>query len=249
MFVDILARTPARYRCKTGAKLRLFTKDFPLLCHNSCVDLEGRLRQTICDVGRRLWDRGLLGACEGNISARVDSQRLLCTPSGLCKGFMSPSDLVIVDYDGRASNGAAPSSEIGIHLKAYERRDDCFAVVHAHPLTAIGMTVAGTRIPDDVLVESGAVLGPVAHLGFAYPGTPDVAQGLEEFIRTHKTFLLSHHGAMTLGSDLWDACDRMETLERVAKIITIALSLGHVQPMPSDAVLKMSQTHFSGRLG
>lgn len=212
------------------------------------MELEAKLRQTICDVGRRLWDRGLLGACEGNISARLDSERLLCTPSGACKGTLAPADLLVIDHQGRALDGGSPSSEIGIHVRAFARRADCNAVVHAHPLVAVAMTVAGQRIPDNVLPESGVVLGPVAHLEFAYPGTPAVADGLDPFILDHKTFLLSHHGAMTLGHNLWDACDRMETLERVAKMIYFARSLGEVRPMPDHAFEKLSSTALSGSL-
>ncbi|MCW5941388.1 MAG: class II aldolase/adducin family protein [Fimbriimonadaceae bacterium] len=209
---------------------------------------EASLRETMCRVGRRLWERGLVGACEGNLSARLPDGSVLSTPSGVSKGHLTPGDLVVLMPDGRSLTGGKPSSEIRMHLRCYARRPDCLAVVHAHPPVATAFTVADRPIPSGVLPEADLVLGPVAQVPFSMPGTDEVPDRLEPFLPGHKTFLLSHHGAATLGRDLWEACDRMETLERVAKVLLGALQLGGVVPLPEAAAEEIARKGLHGRL-
>jgi L-fuculose-phosphate aldolase len=153
---------------------------------------------------------------------------------------MRPEDLIVIDDQGRPIGSGQPSSEIKLHVRILERRQDCVAVVHAHPPIATAFSLAGETIPDDLLPESIYVLGRVALVPFCMPGTDEVPDGLEPVIHDHKTFLLSHHGAATMGKDLWDAFNRMETLERVAKVILIGKLLGGAQPLPRSALAKMA---------
>jgi L-fuculose-phosphate aldolase len=196
----------------------------------------------MCDIGRRLWQRGLVGAAEGNISCRLSPQRILCTPQGASKGHMRPDELVIIDTKGNAVDGKVPSSEIKLHVRMYQKRPDCQAVVHAHPTVATGFALAGEDIPDDLLPESGYVLGSVAMVPFAYPGTDEVPDSIESLLADHKTFLLMNHGAVTMGKDLVDAYHRMETLERIARVILAARLIGNPQPMPENAFKKILGT-------
>lgn len=205
------------------------------------------LRAQMCEVGRRLWQRGLIGATEGNISARISPQRILCTPAGLSKGHLKPADLVVLDNHGSVCEGGSPSTEILMHLRMYQRRPDCEAIIHAHPPVATGFALAGEDIPDDVLPESICVLGSVASVPFGLPGTDEVPNAMEPLLEDHKTFLLSHHGAAVMGKDLWDAYNRMETLERVAAIILAARQLGAVRPLPSRAFARL-QGRLNGGL-
>lgn len=208
---------------------------------------EQALRVEMCRVGRLLWERGLVGAAEGNISARLGKDTLLCTPSGLSKGHLQPERLVVIDLDGNPLDGGVPSSEIRLHLRAFARRPDCGAVIHAHPPVATGFAVAGRTIPDALLPEAMIVLGRVPLLPFAMAGTDEVPDGLEPFLADHKTFLLSHHGAATLGRDLADACHRMETLERVAAVLLHAEALGGPLALPPSAVAALER-HLHGGL-
>ena len=195
----------------------------------------------MCDVGRRLWQRDLIGAAEGNITCRLNSRHLLCTPTGLSKGHLRPNDLVVTDMSGNLVRGdRLPSSEIRLHVAIYRARKDCQAVIHAHPPVATAFSVAGEPIPDDILPESAMVLGCVATVPFAFPGTDEVPQKLEPFLEGHKTLLLSHHGAAVMGADLWSACNRLETLERVAKVLLYAKLLGGAKPMPQSAFERLS---------
>lgn len=202
------------------------------------------LREAICRAGRRLWERGLVGACEGNISVRVDETHLLCTPSGVAKGDLTPESLVVTDLSGHPIEGGVPSSELKLHLRCYARRSDCRAVVHAHPSVATAFSVAELAIPIGVLPEADILLGPVALCPFGLPGTNAVPDSLEPFLEQHDTFLLSHHGAATLGRTLTEAVDRMETLERVATVLLHAHGLGGWRPLAAEdaaAVAELAQ--------
>jgi L-fuculose-phosphate aldolase len=195
---------------------------------------EGRVREEICEVGSRLWQKGLISGNEGNITARVGANAVLATPSGISKGHLKPSDLVVIDLEGNTTSGT-PSSEIKIHLESYKRREDCMAVVHAHPPTAIAFTLVGMEIPDDVLPEAAYVLGHVPTVEFGMPGTSDLSDKLSPYLAGHKTFLLTHHGAVALGKSVFDACYRMECLESVCRVLFTARQMGDVSPMPRDA--------------
>jgi L-fuculose-phosphate aldolase len=201
---------------------------------------ETRLRRDLVEVCRRLHDRRLIGAGEGNVSCRLGRDRLLVTPSGVGKGFLRPSDLVVVDASGKRIRGRGrPSTELLMHLAAYAARPDAGAVVHAHPLTAIAFTVAGVAPPNDLLPEAVLVLGRIAVAPFATPGTDEVPRSLSPFWNGHDVILLERHGALALGRDLFQAFDRMETLERVCEVAVQARALGRCEPLAGEAVQKV----------
>lgn len=202
----------------------------------------------MCEFGARLWQRGLIGAAEGNISVRLPDGTILCTPSGVSKGHLVPEQLVVIDAAGAPLRGGAPSTEIRLHVRALAKRPDCKAVVHAHPPVATAFSVAERGIPDNVLPEAAYMLGPVALVPFSMPGTDEVPDRLEPFLANHKTFLLSHHGAATLGDSIEDAYNRMETLERVATVLLTAELLGGPRPMPSAAFDLVQAQLLHGRL-
>lgn len=202
----------------------------------------------MCEVGRRLWERDLIGGCEGNLSVRLSSRHILCTPSGVSKGHLRPLDLVVIDTRGNSVSGGVPSSEIKLHLRILARRRDCQAVIHAHPPIATAFALAGEDIPDNLLPEAAFVLGSVATVPFGFPGTDEVPDALDPLLADHKTFLLANHGAATMGSSLFDACHRMETLERVARLVYHARVLGTPQPMPDRAFQRLLGVALHGKL-
>lgn len=202
----------------------------------------------MCEIGRRLWQRGLVGATEGNLSLRLSSRQILCTPSGASLGHLKPDELVVIDNHGKPVDGGKPSSEIKLHVRILAKRPDCGAVVHAHPPTATGFALAGEEIPDNLLPESAYVLGSVAVMPFAMPGTDEVPDAIEPLLEDHKTFLMSHHGAVVMGRDLEDAYNRMETLERISNVILTAKVLGQARPMPEKAFDHMLRIALNGKL-
>lgn len=209
---------------------------------------EAELRLAICEIGARSWQRGLIGANEGNLSVRLDADWILATPSGQSKGHLSPNDLAVIDLDGCSRDDRSPSSEIRLHLGIYRKRTDCIAVVHAHPIVATGFAVAGEPISSDLMPEAAVVLGPVVSVPFAMPGTDEVPESLAPHLEDAKTFLLGHHGAVTLGRDLEDAYNRMETLERMARILLTARLLGGAQRIVHPGYERLLTEHLHGRL-
>lgn len=209
---------------------------------------ERRLRTQVVEVCRRLHERGLIGAGEGNVSCRLGTERLLVTPSGLSKGHLSAGDLVVVDLAGKHRKGARrASSELLMHLAAYAARPDVAAVVHAHPLTAVALTVAGLPAPNHLLPEASVVLGEVAVAPFATPGTAELPAALAPLLPRHDVLLLERHGALALGASLGQAFDRMETLERVARVALLARLLGRCEPLSPAAVAAVLEA--AGRAG
>lgn len=209
---------------------------------------ELQLRAALCEVGRRLWQRGHIGAAEGNISARLSPRQILVSPSGASKGHLKPDDLVVVDTSGKTVKGETPSVEIKLHLAIYQARKDCHAIIHAHPPTATGFSLAGEEIPDNLMPEAAIVLGSVAIVPFALPGTDAVVEAFQPLLDDHKTFIMSHHGALSLGTDPFDAYNRMETLERICKIYLNAKLLGAVHPIPEEAFDYLLENALNGKL-
>lgn len=197
---------------------------------------EAALRRAVVHVCRRLAERGLVAGMDGNVSVRLDARRVLCTPSGASKGDLRPSDLVLVTMAGTpvGRTRAKPSSELDLHLRAYARRPDVTAVVHAHPPVATAFAVAGRDLMAPVLPEVLLLLGRVPRVPYGRPGTPAVADAFEPFFPHHDVFLMAHHGALTFGSSLVRAHQRMESLEHASRILAAADALGGASPLPAD---------------
>lgn len=186
----------------------------------------------IVRVCRRLYERGLIAGPDGNVSVRLLDGTILVTPSGMSKVDVSDEDLVMVDLEGRLRTHArAPSTELQMHLRIYQRRPDTMAVVHAHPPVATGFAVAGENFMAPVLPEVILQMGGVPLLPYATPGTPALAESFEPFLDRHDAFLLANHGATTLGPTLDIAHQRMESLEHAARILFSARVLGKVNEL------------------
>jgi L-fuculose-phosphate aldolase len=188
---------------------------------------EGTLRADIVEVGRRMYARGYTASNDGNISARLGSDRLLMTPKGVCKGFMTPDMMCITDLEGNKVQGDRdPSSEMLMHLEVYRQRPDVAGVVHAHPPTATGFAVAGIPLDRAVLAEVLTTLGSIPIAAYATPSTSELPEAVRRFVKAHDGMLLANHGALTIGADVYAAYYKMETIEHFAKISLVARLLG-----------------------
>lgn len=203
---------------------------------------EDRLRAEIVEVGRRLHARGYVSAGEGNISARLDNERLLVTPKGVSKGFMTPEMLVVTDLTGRRRAGESePSSELLMHLAVYELRPDVQAVVHAHPPVATGFAVAGIPLTHAVLAEVVTTLGSIPIADYGTPSTPELATAVRRFVRAHDGLLLANHGALTVGADVLAAYYKMEMVEHFARISLVARLLGRERLLSREEVERLER--------
>jgi L-fuculose-phosphate aldolase len=183
----------------------------------------------IVRVCRRLYERGLVAGPDGNVSVRLAADRVLVTGAGLSKGELTTDDLVELRLDGTVLGGArAASTEVRMHLRAYEARPDIGAVVHAHPPTATGFAVAGEDLMAPVLPEIILQLGGVPRLPFVAPGGDALAAAVAAALRTHDAVLLANHGATSVGPTLVVAHQRMESVEHAARILLTARLLGRV---------------------
>ncbi len=187
------------------------------------------VKDQICDVCHKMWQLGWVAANDGNVSARLEDGRILATPTGISKSFITPQKLVMLDEKGNileANEGYRPSSEIKMHLRCYEKRDDVMAVVHAHPPGATGFAVAHKAMDMYNMIEDVSVIGSVPLTPYGTPSTSEVPDAIEPYLEEHDVMLLENHGALAVGSDVVTAFYRMESLELWAKITINAVILG-----------------------
>lgn len=195
------------------------------------------LKKDICEVGRRVYKRGYVAANDGNISIRLDSDRILCTPTGVSKGFLTEDMLAVCDLDGKQISGSVPiSSEIRMHLEIYKLRKDISSVVHAHPPTATGFAVAGIELTRCVLPEVIVSLGGIPLAEYGTPGGVDIVEPMKPLLKEYDAILMANHGVVTLGSHVMDAHFKMETVEHYAKIALVAHQLGSVNTLSNQHV-------------
>ena len=179
------------------------------------------LRKQICDVCYKMWQLGWVAANDGNVSVKLDDGTFLATPTGISKSFITPEKLVHIDKEGNiidALDGYRPSSEIKMHLRCYEERDDVGAVLHAHPPTATGYAVANKALDEYSMIETVIAIGSIPVTPYGTPSTYEVPDNIAPYLGEHDVVLLQNHGALSVGADLMTAYYRMETLELFAKI-------------------------------
>ncbi|MBI4576632.1 MAG: class II aldolase/adducin family protein [Planctomycetes bacterium] len=198
---------------------------------------EASARHAIVDVARRLYDRGLVVASDGNVSVRLPDGNVLITPSGVFKGGLTADQVLLCDRGGNYLRGPGrPSSEMAMHLACYQERPDVQAVVHAHPPTAVGFTLGGVSLAHCTLPEVIISLGDIPTAAYATPTTYLLPEAIREHVRGHDAVLMERHGAVTLGADPYEAFHRMEQVEHTAKISFVARMVGQVTPLPTDDV-------------
>jgi len=204
---------------------------------------EAEHRQNICTAGNWLYERGFIPACDGNLSVRLDAERILATPKGFCKGMMAPDDLVITDVEGRKLHGNhEPSSELAMHLLIYKRRADANAICHAHPPIATGFAAAGIALDKPLLAEMVVTFGRIPLAPFALPGTSQVPWSLEPLVGEYDAILMANHGVVTFGVDLISAFHRMDVVEHYARVSLVTELLGKQSLLSGYDVEKLLTT-------
>tara|TARA_B100001123_G_scaffold44868_1_gene45966 strand:- start:9945 stop:10820 length:876 start_codon:yes stop_codon:yes gene_type:complete len=201
---------------------------------------EEQIRSDIVEVGRRLHSRAYVASNDGNISVRLSEDRLLTTPKGVSKGFMSPDMIVMTDLRGEKISGDRnPSSELPMHLAVYQNRPEIKAVVHAHPPVSTGFAVAGIPLDRAVLAEVVTTLGSIPIADYGTPSTPELADAVSKYIKAHDGLLLANHGALTIAGELFAAYYKMETIEHFARISLAARLLGGERMLSRDEVMRL----------
>jgi L-fuculose-phosphate aldolase len=204
-----------------------------------------QIKRELIEWGRIAYDKGFLDGASGNLSMRLSGQRILITPSGISKGRLKPDDLIQYDIQKEKSVGKAgrrPSSEIRMHTFIYQHRNDVQAVLHAHPVYAVALSVAGISLEKAILPESVFALGTIVTCPYATPTTQDVVDVIQTAVAAgHSALILARHGSITLGKTMEEALMRLETLEHVAKVTAVARFIGNVRALPKKEIQKIEK--------
>ena len=185
------------------------------------------LKQRMCDMGHRLWLKDYTDGNGGNITVRVGDNLILCTPTLICKGFMTRDDMCLIDLDGKQLAGSRKrTSEAMTHLGIMKRQPAAKACVHAHPPHATAFAIANVDIPYCLIPEAEVFLGKIGVAKYQTPGTPANADEVGEVGRTHQAVLMQNHGVIVWGKDVEDAYWKMENIDSYCRTIWIATGLG-----------------------
>jgi L-fuculose-phosphate aldolase len=200
---------------------------------------EQTARREIVRVGQLMYDRSYVVSSDGNLSVRLDDGRIVATPTQMCKGRMTEEALAVTDLDGKPLTNRRPSSELAMHLLIYRERPEVRAVCHAHPPHGTAFAVAGLPIDQPILSEVILTLGCVPLADYGTPSTEELTQAMRPLVRHHNALLMANHGAVAYGTDIWQAFDRLETLEHTARIAILSRLLGGSRNLPVDAIEKL----------
>ncbi len=189
-----------------------------------------RIKEEICEIGRRVYAKGFAAANDGNISFRVGPNEVLCSPTLICKGFMTPDDICAVDLEGKQIAGKRKrTSEVLLHLTIMKAREDVKAVVHCHPPHATAFAVAREPIPQCILPEIEVFMGEVPFAPYETPGGQAFGDVVLPFVKpATNTIILSNHGTVSFGKTLEEAYWKTEILDAYCRILLLSKQLGGV---------------------
>ena len=176
---------------------------------------EYEIKEEMCEIGRRVYNRGMVAANDGNFSVKLSEDEFFCTPTGVSKGFMTPDYICRVDGMGNvleANEGFRPSSEVKMHMRVYKERPDVGAVVHAHPMYATTFAIAGIPLMEPIMPEAVIALGGVPLAKYGTPSTAEVPDSIMPYLQQYDSVLLENHGALTYSDTLLNAYHKMESL-------------------------------------
>lgn len=200
---------------------------------------EQTARREIVRVGKLMYERSYVVSSDGNISVRLDDGRIVATPTQVSKGRMTEEMLAVTDIEGKPLSDKRASSELAMHLLIYREREDVRSVCHAHPPHGSAFAVAGLAIDQPILSEVILTLGCVPLAEYGTPSTDELTEAMLPFVKHHNALLMANHGAVAYGADVWQAFDRLETLEHTAKIAILSRALGGARNLPPDSIEKL----------
>lgn len=201
-----------------------------------------QLRQRLVEIGRELYQRGFVSACEGNISVRSQAGSVLITAAGSILGKLDSAEIIEIDLTGKQISGEGrPSSESEMHLAVYRARADIAACVHSHAPYATAYAVAGKQPQADILPEIVAQIGPICLTPYAPPGTRALGESLAPYLSDGNAFVLKNHGLLTIGGSLEVAHQRHEIVESYLQILTIASGLGNIDKLPEEELIRLKK--------
>ena len=203
---------------------------------------EYEIKKEICEIGKRIYNKGMVASNDGNISVKLNDNEFLCTPTGVTKGFMTPDFICKVDKNGKviqANGNYKPSSEIKMHMRVYKERPDVNSVVHAHPMYATGFAIAGIPLTQPIMPEAIISLGCVPIAEYGTPSTEEIPDAVSKYLPYYDAVLLENHGALTYSDSLLAAYHKMESVEFYAQLLFIANQLGGPKELSEAQVQRL----------
>src|SRR6478735_145125 len=180
---------------------------------------EFKLKEQMCDIGRRIWLKAFCAGNEGNHSYRIGPDRFLCTPTGISKGKRT--------------------SEILMHLAIYKARPDVTCVIHSHPPHATAFAIAGVELPTCIHPEAEVFLGVVKTAKYVTPGDTRLGESLLPYVKDTNTILLQNHGTVTYDVDLENAYYKLEIVDAYSRILLLAKSIGNIRPLDAQEMKEL----------
>jgi L-fuculose-phosphate aldolase len=212
-----------------------------------CSSVVEGVKEQICDIGSRMWQRGYVDGNGGNLVVRVGKDLAVCTPTLVSKGFMKPKDLCLVDFSGTQLAGErGRTSEILMHLQIMARQPRAVATVHCHPPYATAFGLTGTELPTR-LVSEFELFVSAAIAPYRTPGTPELGRTIANLVDNHNTILMANHGAVAWShNDVEDAYFKVEILETYCRTVLAAWQLNRplseLSPLQVRELLKVKDS-------
>jgi L-fuculose-phosphate aldolase len=201
---------------------------------------EWRIKEQLCEIGRRIWERQFCAGNEGNHSYRISENRILCTPTGISKSTLKPEDICTVDLEGNQVGGKRKrTSEILLHLAIYKARPDIKAVIHSHPPHATAFAIAAVDLPTCIHPEAEVFLGAVKTAKYVTPGDNRLGESILPFVKDSNTILLQSHGVVTYSQSLEQAYYQLEIVDAYARILILAKQVGSIRPLAADEMKEL----------
>jgi L-fuculose-phosphate aldolase len=209
-----------------------------------------QIKQELCEVGKRIWQKGFCAGNEGNHSERISEDRVLCTPTGISKGFLDPEDICLVDMDGTQvednSRGRKRTSEVKVHLAIYKKKPTIKAVIHSHPPHATVFAIAGIPLPAGIHPEAEVFLGIVPLAPYATPSKQDLPDSITPLIGPEtNSVLMGNHGTVSFSFSLIDTYYKLEILDAYCRILLLCKQLGKanvLNPSQMTELLEVKQS-------
>lgn len=200
------------------------------------------IKEQVVEISKKLYDRQLVNANEGNVSVR-DGSLVYISPSQVCKELLTPEMIVVTDLEGNHIEGQyKASSELKLHLHIYKLRKDVKGVVHDHSPFATAYAIARKPIESKAYTEMIYLYDKIPVVDYGTPGTYKIVKGIARYIHQTDVFLLANHGLTAVGTDAYDAYLKAEAAETIAKTLTIAKLIGGeypVSPQELDELYEM----------
>jgi L-fuculose-phosphate aldolase len=199
-------------------------------------------RKEVAHFMRRLYKHGLTTTSGGNISLRLSDDAIIITPSGTDKGRMNWKEVGIVNIFGdNLTPELKPSVELEMHLSIYKKKEDVYAIIHAHPIFASLFTAIKSKINTKLTEEAKAILGEPLLVRYAATGSAELANVVAENVLKSDILLLENHGILTTGSNLLLAFDKVEVLENAAKMTLMTEKTGKKKPLDKVGILELQR--------